>query len=91
VAGAGFTPNISVFFLRRQPAAQFQQDQDGGQDVALQDLPPPAEALPNLPPKMDSCLSVFFDLQTGQHGFDVPSPARNNISKVCPHFLQTNS
>jgi hypothetical protein len=77
--------------MPRQPAAVFQQDQDGGQDVALQDLPPPAEALPNFPPKMDICFSVFLDLQTGQHGFEDPSLARYKTSKACPHFLQANS
>ncbi len=88
---AGFTPSVRILFLPRQPAAESQQDQDGGQDVALQDLPPPAEALPNFPPKMDMSFSVFFDLQTGQHGFDAPSLARYKTSKVCPHFLQENS
>jgi len=53
---------------RRLPAALFQQDQPGEQELAEQeDAPAPVlEVLPDFPPKMDKTRSVFFDWQDGQ-------------------------
>jgi hypothetical protein len=83
--------------FRRLPAALYQQDQPGEQELAEQEEALPAapakadEAPPDFPPKMDITRAVLFDWQAGQETCLFSCREKNRVSKIFPHFLHLNS